>query len=251
MTLFGPAARAAVGSLVLLLGAACSSAAPAARPAASPRPTTSTTAPSVHPAYAAVVHDSAAVHAAAGGAGAPMLTLASHNENGAPQTLLVRAERSIGSDRWYEVLLPVRPNGSSGWVQARDVHLVGLPYRVVVDLSALQLELFEGDELLRTIRIGIGTDQTPTPGGLYYVKELLRPPDQNTLYGHYVFELSGFSNVLTDWPGGGVLGIHGTNDPAATLGRRVSHGCIRMHNDDITYLARLLPLGTPVTVLAP
>lgn len=249
MTRFGPAARAAVGSLVVLLGAACSSAAPVARPASPPPPAVSTSAPRVHPAYAAVVQDSAAVHAAAGGSGAPILTLASHNENGAPQTMLVRAEQSIGWERWYQVLLPVRPNGSTGWVQDGDVHLVGLAYRIVVDLSAFELELFEGDELLRKIRIGVGTDQTPTPGGLYYLKELLRPPDQTTVYGHYVFGLSGFSNVLTDWPGGGVLGIHGTNDPA-TLGQRVSHGCVRMHNDDITYLAALLPLGTPVTVLA-
>jgi len=245
---FGPTARTAVGSLVLLL-AACSSAAPTAAPAAPPRATTSTTAPSVHPAYGAVVDDTAGIYATTVEAGGPMLTLPSRNENGAPQTLLVRGERSVGSERWYNVLLPVRPNGSSGWVQARDVHLVGLPYRVVVDLAAFRLELYEGDELLRTITIGIGTDQTPTPGGLYYVKELLRPPDQDTVYGHYVFGLSGFSNLLTDWPGGGVLGIHGTNDPATTIGRRVSHGCIRMHNDDIAYLAGLLPLGTPVMVL--
>lgn len=65
-----------------------------------------------------------------------------------------------------------------------------------------------------------------------------------------MFGLSGFSNVLTDWLGGGVLGIHGTDGSAAALGGRVSHGCIRMHNDDISYLAGLLPLGTPVTVLA-
>jgi lipoprotein-anchoring transpeptidase ErfK/SrfK len=176
----------------------------------------------------------------------PFLTLDRTNENGAPQTFLIRETRAD----WYHVLLPVRPNGSTGWVRAADVDVVGLPYHLVVDTTAYRLDLYEGITLRRSIHIGVGTDQTPTPGGLYYIKELLRPPDQDTVYGHYVFGLSGFSNVLVDWPGGGVLGIHGTNDPGHSLGRQVSHGCVRMDNDDIEYLASILPLGTPVEIRA-
>lgn len=205
-----------------------------------------------YPAYAAVVEDAADVFPAADGTGIPLMNLANRNENGAPQTLLIQGEQRVGSPPmvWYHVLLPVRPNGSTGWIRASDVNLVGLRYRLEVHLETFRLDLFDGDNLERSITIGTGTDQTPTPGGTYYIKELLRPPDQNTIYGHYVFGLSGFSNVLVDWPGGGVLGIHGTNDADRSLGAKASHGCIRMSNADIEFLATLLPLGTPVMVFA-
>ncbi|MCU1487465.1 MAG: ErfK/YbiS/YcfS/YnhG family protein [Actinomycetia bacterium] len=253
MTSARVAGRSLLGAALLLAGVACSSASPAGRATTSATKHSSTTtaasAPAAeHPAYAAVVDAEAQVFAEPASADAPFLTLADRNENGAPQTLLVRAERALGGERWFQVLLPIRPNGSSGWVRSTQVHLVGLPYRLVVDQKAFRLEVFRGEELLRSIAIGVGTDQTPTPGGTYYIKELLRPPDQDTVYGHYVFGLSGFSNVLVDWPGGGVLGIHGTNDPDHALGHQVSHGCIRMRNDDIEYLATLLPLGTPVVI---
>lgn len=171
------------------------------------------------------------------------------NENGVPQTFLIRGERRVGDDLWYEVLLPIRPNGSSGWVRASDVAVVGLRYRLEVHLDAFRIDLVDGEQIVESFPIGVGTDQTPTPGGTYYIKELLQPPDPNTIYGPYVFGLSGFSNVLQDWPGGGVLGLHGNNDPTS-IGAKVSHGCVRMRNEDISRLARLLPLGTPVIVSA-
>lgn len=202
-------------------------------------------------AYAAVVRSAAPVRRTPEDGAEAFLTVPERTENGAPQHLLVLAERSVGEPAaaWYEVLLPVRPNGSTGWVRGDDVDVVGLRYRLVVRLSDFRLDVFDGDRLDRTIVIGTGTDETPTPGGTYALRELLRPPDQEGIYGHYVFGLSGFSEVLVDWPGGGVLGIHGTNDPAA-IGTKVSHGCIRMANADIDALAALLPLGTPVTVVA-
>jgi lipoprotein-anchoring transpeptidase ErfK/SrfK len=96
----------------------------------------------------------------------------------------------------------------------------------------------------------VGRGQTPTPGGLYYIKELLRPPDPTTVYGPYAYGLSGFSNVLTSFAGGeGVVGIHGNNDPTV-LGQDVSAGCIRMGNPEITRLVEQigLPLGVPVEI---
>jgi lipoprotein-anchoring transpeptidase ErfK/SrfK len=167
------------------------------------------------------------------------------NENGAPTTFLI----ANGTSRpdWYRVLLPIRPNGSTGWVQAADVAIAGVSYELVVHLRSFRIDLFDRGRHTGSFRIGVGTQNTPTPSGLYYVKELIQPPDQNTVYGRYVLGLSGFSNVLLNWPGGGVLGIHGTND-ATSIGRQVSHGCMRMSNADITRLAGLLPLGTPVHV---
>jgi lipoprotein-anchoring transpeptidase ErfK/SrfK len=177
------------------------------------------------------------------------VVLADHNENGVTQTLLIKGEQpGPAGVSWYRVLLPIRPNGSTGWVRSSDVEVTGIDYQLVIHLAAFRLDIFDAGQLQRTMAIGEGTDQTPTPGGEYYIKELLRPPNPDTVYGDYVFGLSGFSNVLTSWPQGGVLGVHGTNDPTDSIGRKISHGCIRLSNQDIDRLANLLPLGTPVEV---
>lgn len=248
----------ALSVLGLLLLGGCTSR-PAAQsvvprgPSAPGRPARPAPGPPRYPAYAAVVESSSIViYSAPSLTSAPVMTLGRLNPNGAPQTFLI--ERSApavsGNAAWYQVLLPVRPNGTTGWIRSTAVGVVGLPYRLVVHLASFRLDLYRGPDLVRVIDIGEGTDQTPTPGGSYYITELLRPPDQDTIYGHYVFGLSGFSTVLIHWPQGGVIGIHGTNDPIHTIGRRISHGCIRMANADIEGLARLLPLGTPVLILA-
>jgi len=97
-------------------------------------------------------------------------------------------------------------------------------------------------------KVGLGTSTTPTPGGVFYTKELLKPPTANGPYGPYAYGLSGYSPVLDEFLGGnGEIGIHGTNDPAG-LGKDVSHGCIRISNEAITKLATMLPLGVPVQI---
>lgn len=153
---------------------------------------------------------------------------------------------------WLEVYLPLRPNGSTGWLRSGDVELYEHDYRIELSLSQRRLVLFEGSAVVMDEPIGVGGDETPTPGGIYYLKELLRPPDPAGFYGPYAYGLSGFSNVLTDFAGGeGVIGLHGTNDPSS-VGRNVSNGCIRMANITITRLVEQvgLPLGTPVVVKA-
>jgi len=177
--------------------------------------------------------------------GAVRRTLADPQPSGAPLVFLVE-ERRPG---WLRVQLPVRPNGSSGWVRTDQVRVAGVPYRLDVHLAAHRLELYSFDALERTFPIGVGTRETPTPGGTFYLKELLRPPDPSGPYGPYAYGLSGFSNTLKSFAGGdGVIGIHGTDDPSA-VGRDVSHGCIRLRNADITALTKALPLGTPVRIL--
>jgi len=203
------------------------------------------------PFYAAtVVVPSIDVHAEPADGSPVLARLARYNENGAPQTFLLE-HTQVGPDRdqWYDVMLPIRPNGSSGWVRASDVAVTGLRDMLVVHVLSFRLELYEDGRLSRSFPIGVGTQDTPTPSGAYYVKELIRPPDPDTIYGHYVLGLSGFSDVLLHWTGGGVIGIHGTNN-LDSIGRRVSHGCIRMSNANIEYLARTLPLGTPVRIEA-
>lgn len=153
------------------------------------------------------------------------------------------------SDDWIEVYLPVRPNGSSGFVRASDVTLTSHEWRIEVRLSDFQLSVYDGDEVFLDTEVAVAADNTPTPGGLYYTTELLQPPDPNGVYGTYAYGLSGFSDAVPNFNGGeGQLGIHGTNQPEL-IGQQVSHGCIRMTNEDIERLAAVLPLGVPVEVI--
>lgn len=164
-----------------------------------------------------------------------------------PLVLLVKEN----AGDWLEVYLPVRPNGSTGWVRASDVRLEEHDYRVEVELDAFTLRVFKADEEIFTAPIGVARENAPTPGGLYFTTELIRPVDApDGAYGTYAYGLSGFSDTYQTFNGGpGQLGIHGTNQPEA-IGTRVSSGCIRLNNDDIDVLAEEigLPLGVPVEV---
>jgi lipoprotein-anchoring transpeptidase ErfK/SrfK len=165
-----------------------------------------------------------------------------------PMVFLVRDRDRAGSG-WLEVYLPVRPNGSSGWVRTRDVSLTEHRYRIEVSLSARELRVFDDGRLILAHAVGIGRRDRPTPGGVYFIKELLQPPDPDGVYGTFAYGLSGFSNVLETFAGGqGVVGIHGTNDPSS-IGQETSAGCIRLPNDVIEKLVTFLPLGTPVEIL--
>src|SRR4051794_33727910 len=176
----------------------------------------------------------------------PSKSLPSPQPSGSPLVFLVQGEE--GSR--LHVLLPIRPNGSTGWIERADVTLSQHDYRILVALGAHQITVFKGDATFLQEPIGVGTKDTPTPGGTYYTKELYKLPTANGPYGPYAYALSGYSDVLTDFAGGdGVLGIHGTNDPSA-IGHDVSHGCIRMSNAGITKLAQQLPLGVPVEIQA-
>lgn len=163
---------------------------------------------------------------------------------------LVLMVQGAAGDRLH-VLLPVRPNGSSGWVSRSRFRLLVDPYRVRVDLTARWLSVYRRGRWLTAVPIGVGRAVTPTPAGLYYITELLRQANPRGAYGPFAFGLSGHSNVLHEFASGdGRIGIHGTNNPAG-IGRRVSHGCIRVRNRTIVRLARMLPLGTPVQIARP
>ncbi|MDQ5831984.1 MAG: L,D-transpeptidase, partial [Actinomycetota bacterium] len=95
-------------------------------------------------------------------------------------------------------------------------------------------------------RIGVGKPSTPTPAGSFWIRERIKVPDPHRIYGPWVFGTSAYSG-LSAWPGGGVIGIHGTDQPYLIPGRP-SHGCIRMENPAINRLARLMPIGTPVWI---
>lgn len=180
------------------------------------------------------------------------IRISNPNENGVETVFLVEYKDAVGSDqaRYLNVNLPIRPNGSTGWIREEDVNVGYHNYKLVVELGAHRISLFENGNLKHEFPIAVGTGDTPTPGGVFYIKELLQPPDPSGPYGVYAYGLSGYSNVLSKFAGGtGVVGIHGTNDESS-IGGDVSHGCIRLHNADITTLAQMLPLGVPVEIRA-
>lgn len=176
------------------------------------------------------------------------------NSYGARQAfLLVTDERASSGGlpkgkRWVEALLPVRPNGTTAFLRTADLDIVGTDFRILVERERFRLTLFEDDRVVMRRHVGIGTGRTPTPVGKFYLTSLVEPPTNNTVYGTYAYGLSAFSEALTDWEAGGVIGLHGTNDPTS-VGREVSAGCIRMRNKDIERLVPMLPLGTPIEIV--
>jgi hypothetical protein len=147
---------------------------------------------------------------------------------------------------WYRILLGVAPNGSAGWIRASDLTLERSTDRIAVDLSAHTLRHLRGGELVHRFRIGIGAASTPTTPGRFFVWASLLPSDASGAYGSYLLGLSGFSDVLQSWPGGGRLAIHGTDDPN-DRGADVSHGCVRVFNVQMDRL-RDVPMGTIVVI---
>jgi len=164
-----------------------------------------------------------------------------------PQVFLVEEQRPDG---WIRVLLAERPNGSTGWVRQSDVKVTQNPYRMEVSLSAHEIKVFQGTSEIYKGNVAIGKPETPTPTGKYYVRVLLQTPDPASVYGPFAYGLSAHSDVLTEFNGGdGETGVHGNND-ASVLGKSVTSGCIRMDNEQITQLSKLLPLGTPVEIVS-
>jgi len=152
----------------------------------------------------------------------------------------------LNGSSWLKVYLPIRPNDGTGWVHAEDVRLIPERQEIVVDLSERRLEHFVGGVLVDRFHVGVGLPQTPTATGTFFVVVRVRYADPSGSYGSMALGLSGFSDVLTEWPGGGRMVIHGTSDPSDP-GHAVSHGCIRVFNPDLEAL-RHVPLGTPVII---
>jgi lipoprotein-anchoring transpeptidase ErfK/SrfK len=172
----------------------------------------------------------------------PMWTLPNPTHEGVPLSFTVLDE--VGSR--LQVRLPIRPNGSVAWVDAHQVMTWVVPNHLVVDLSDRQLTALHGDEVLLQTAVAVGSPNTPTPLGDFYIDISL--PDPGGAYGAWMLSVAGFSNVLTSFGGGiGQIAIHGWSDESV-FGQAVSNGCIRMSNGVIPRLAQLAPVGTPVTV---
>lgn len=165
------------------------------------------------------------------------------------QNLVQALEGQINEqgEQWVRVRLPILPNGSTGWIPRGALG----PYNkiwthLVIDRKLFSATLYRRGAAVFTTRVGVGKPYWPTPAGQFYVREKITG-FSDLIYGPLAFGTNARSSVLTDWPGGGFIGIHGTNQPEILPGR-VSHGCVRMPNSAILRLARLMPLGTPVTI---
>ena len=169
-------------------------------------------------------------------------------ENRQPEVYLaLRLHTDALSREWVEIRIPGRPNGRTGWVRRESLGPLHRNDRLlVVDRRSLRATLFKAGRRIWRAPIGVGARSTPTPGGRYYIRERLKSFRGGTIYGPVAFGTSAYSR-LSEWPRGGVIGIHGTNQPHLIPGRP-SHGCIRVRNREILKLWRLARIGTPIHI---
>ena len=166
-----------------------------------------------------------------------------------PRTVLaldVRRNRA-GTPTWYRIAVPGRPNGRTGWIPAGAADVTPVDRWLVIYRGARKFELYVEGVLRRSGPVAVGARGMETPVGLFYVQSRF-VPSKYPILGAFAFETSGYSK-LSDWPGGGVVGVHGTDTPWL-IGQAVSHGCVRLRNSDVLALRKLVRVGTPVKIVA-
>ena len=178
--------------------------------------------------------------------GAVIGRLHHRTEDGPMEVYLALRSRVVRKVAWLQIRIPGRPNGRSGWVRESDMGQLNVVRTFLkVDRRRLRATLYKNNKKIWTSPIGVGKPGTETPAGRFWIRERLKA--LGGAYGPWAFGTSAYSPTLTDWPGGGVVGIHGTNQPELIPGRP-SHGCIRVPNPAIRRLARLMPVGTPIRI---
>jgi L,D-transpeptidase catalytic domain len=200
-------------------------------------------------AYAALVPDHAVAFRTPGRR--PFASFGTRNVNDHATVLGVLGER-VGADcepTWYRVQLPIRPNGVTGWVRARQIDVGVVRTRILVDLSKRRLTLYKDGRSVLTAPVAVGSSSTPTPAGRFYVDQRLLPADAWGPWGPGAIGISAHSDVLRRWVQGGPIAIHGTNEPDS-IGRAASHGCIRLENEVLKRVFEQAVAGTPVIISA-
>jgi lipoprotein-anchoring transpeptidase ErfK/SrfK len=180
-------------------------------------------------------------------AGARILThLNLWTEDGFPEDYVILAQQVYPSETWFQVRIPGRPNGRTGWVPEESLGDLSVTHKhVVIDEQHLRVTVYSWGRRIFSAPVGVGKASTPTPTGRFWIRERFRSTDP--FYGPYAFGTADYS-TLSERPHGGVVGIHGTDQPSLVPGRP-SHGCIRMKNGDVTRLWQLVGVGTPLTVI--
>lgn len=118
---------------------------------------------------------------------------------------------------------------------------------VLIEKNRRRITAYRGTRRLMSAPVGIGASGSPTPGGQFFIRERIVPAGSGSIYGALAFGLSAYSRHRTDWPGGGQVGVHGTNQPGLIPGR-ISNGCVRMRNGDVRRLGKFVGPGTPVRI---
>ncbi|HST41273.1 MAG TPA: L,D-transpeptidase [Conexibacter sp.] len=169
-------------------------------------------------------------------------------EIGRPNVYLVLSVIALpGGERWLKIRVPGRPNGRVGWVLRGALGpLHHVDTQIVVDRTALTATLRRRGRVMLRVPVGVGAAATPTPPGRFWVREKLRFRLQ-PLYGSFALGTSAYAPTLTEWPAGGVVGLHGTDEPWLIPGRP-SHGCVRIRNEQNARLWERTPVGTPVLI---
>ena len=163
-----------------------------------------------------------------------------------PQELLA-VRKATGSDGkvWYRVSIPMRPNGTYGWIPAGSVSLRPTHSQIVVNIKRRTIDIYRFGKRKWHGIVAVGAPGRETPVGHYFVAARF-VPYRDPFLGVFAVETSAYSK-LTEWPGGGVVGIHGTDLPQL-LGKAVSHGCVRVSNTTARRLEKYAPLGTPIWI---
>ncbi len=243
------------GRVALLFAAAVAAVPATATPAVPPAKPSGCRAGVLHPvgtakaSYAAVVKSKAPVYRRP--SGRVLARFGKLNENGYPTTFgIVGAivNKECGAS-WYRVQVPMRPNGTIGYVKPDEVAVQKVAARISIDLSERTLRLYRGAKLVLSTPVAVGSASTPTPTGRFYVNQRILTTDPNGPYGPAALGVSAFSDVLTGWAQGGPIGIHGTN-ATLSIGQAVSNGCIRVPNDTMKRLFAATPGGAPVVIHA-
>lgn len=171
-----------------------------------------------------------------------------HTQDGTDELVLILGSRQVGTASWLRVELPIRPTGATGWIPRSALDRLQIDSTWLrVNTESLRATLVRHGRVIFSAPVGVGKASTPTPKGNFYIRDRLHGFGAGSVYGPVALGLSAMSRVLTDWPGGGEIGLHGTNEPQLIPGRP-SHGCIRLHNADALRLYRLIQTGAPVTV---
>jgi lipoprotein-anchoring transpeptidase ErfK/SrfK len=171
--------------------------------------------------------------------------------SGEPHRLLVLEATTREDREWIKVRVPERPNGSAGWVPRDKVVLSRTRYWVDVRTGSRRVTIYRLGKRVRGFRAVVGKPSTPTPHGLAAIYERNRQPNPGGFLGPWALPLTVLSDVLKSYGGGpGRVGIHGRagaslRDP---LGSARSHGCIRIDNRHVSWMARKVPVGTPVRI---
>ena len=169
------------------------------------------------------------------------------NSVGYPTVVLVDQTRDIGGQTWRKVWLDMRPNGTQGWVPDGPLALYPTTSKILIDLSQRRLTVYRRGGVVASFPVAVGAPGRTTPTGFFFVTQKLRPPSPSGAYGVLQLGTSAYQHAVSGFPGGGPVGIHGTNEDAL-IGKAISHGCVRMHNKDILQVSQLVPTGIPVVI---